>query len=252
MDLLPHFVVALLIFLGKGLSAVVSTLVMDLFLVVVTLLLFLGGSVSPVSLVVGGIGARYYWRLEAWQDALQQEPYMYSAAQEGQARLRILQSRDRGISLLEVGYRSELQAAQARLLLAMAAHRRLSETSPFRWLHEGKLLADVGQRLRPEPVPAGAVLRMDGAGTAMCNGFYKRDGDYNGKPLYHKVNDEDVKISCYRNYSYRTCWNLGRIDDCGNDDYYCYKCQSSAKDPSCDGWVQASDGKGPAPQLSWL
>jgi hypothetical protein len=26
------------------------------------------------------------------------------------------------------------------------------------------------------PVPAGAVFRMDGAGTAECNGFYKRNG----------------------------------------------------------------------------
>ena len=26
------------------------------------------------------------------------------------------------------------------------------------------------------PVPAGAVFRMDGAGTAKCNGFYKRNG----------------------------------------------------------------------------
>ena len=105
---------------------------------------------------------------------LQQGPY--AAAREEQARLRIQQSRDRGISSLKVGYHSELQAAQARMLLAMGIHPRMGETSPCQCLHEDKLLADVGQHLQPEPVPAGAVLRMDGAGTARCNGFYKRDG----------------------------------------------------------------------------
>jgi hypothetical protein len=35
--------------------------------------------------------------------------------------------------------------------------------------------------------PAGAVLRVDGAGSAECNGYYRENGERNGKPQYLKV-----------------------------------------------------------------
>jgi hypothetical protein len=35
--------------------------------------------------------------------------------------------------------------------------------------------------------PAGAVLRVDGAGSAECNGYYRENGKAYGKPQYLKV-----------------------------------------------------------------
>jgi len=35
--------------------------------------------------------------------------------------------------------------------------------------------------------PADWDLRVDGAGKAEVNGFYKQNGEYNGKPQYLKV-----------------------------------------------------------------
>jgi len=43
------------------------------------------------------------------------------------------------------------------------------------------------QQPRPRPPPVGAVFVVDGAGTSEVNGFYKENGQYNGKPQYCKV-----------------------------------------------------------------
>ena len=43
------------------------------------------------------------------------------------------------------------------------------------------------QQPRPRPPPVGAVFVVDGAGTSEVNGFYKENGQCNGKPQYCKV-----------------------------------------------------------------
>ena len=51
------------------------------------------------------------------------------------------------------------------------------------------------QQPRPRPPPVGAVFVVDGAGTSEVNGFYKENGQCNGKPQYCKVRGQPTALT---------------------------------------------------------
>jgi hypothetical protein len=98
------------------------------------------------------------------------------------------------------------------------------------------------------PVPSSAVLLVTGAGTAVCNGFYKLDGSHNSKPHYCKISD----CANYKIF-YKLAWigPVGHYIDGWSMavDYYV---ASLASLPPTSGWSVNQFGTAPPPTLTWL
>ena len=91
---------------------------------------------------------------------------------------------------------------------------------------------------------AGAVLRVQGAGNAKCNGFYKPNGEFWGKPRYAKVDDPEMLIYWEDVYCNWHIWARG-----GG---FFYGAPSSAGQPPVAGWKVAGSGIAPAPTVQML
>ena len=82
--------------------------------------------------------------------------------------------------------------------------------------------------------PAGAVLWVDGAGTAEFNGFYKPNGEYCGKPQYAKVDGSGMEVGWYSRAFGNDEWRIGKTG-LGLWSSVVYRVNSSASQPPATG-----------------
>lgn len=113
--------------------------------------------------------------------------------------------------------------------------------------------------------PSGAALKVTGAGTDYCNGYFKESGQISGRTNYTKVNDDgsDFKwdgrnVSIWWNGSlwvidcngWKYSCGRGIVGDGGDEGRHSNK--ADTEKPPAGGWRVADYGKAPAPSVKIL
>ena len=103
----------------------------------------------------------------------------------------------------------------------------------------------------PSPQPSSpstpAGFTVSGAGSEEVNGFYKREGDYGGAPLFA---NGTWWLLRYTMKSGNSWWYIADKDNLDKDDGDMYRVQHNAMLPPTDvEWKKAKDGVLPAPTL---
>ena len=106
----------------------------------------------------------------------------------------------------------------------------------------------------------GVALKVFGAGSAEMNGYYKREGEINGKPHFRKLNanfeiDTHYQISIFWiHHPYDASSWIFYADDAwtASVPYDVYNTQSDTPLPPLSGWGQCGRGEAPCPTLVFL
>ena len=88
---------------------------------------------------------------------------------------------------------------------------------------------------------------VSGAGTKEANGFYAREGEFEGAALFTKG---QWWLLRYTLPSGNQWWYIADKYQLDRDDGDLYRVKSNSDLPPLDGWVKAQDGRLPVPQLS--
>ena len=88
---------------------------------------------------------------------------------------------------------------------------------------------------------------MSGAGSTECNGFYARDGEYGGCPLFKNGRWWLLRYTMKSGIS---CWYIADKDTLDKNVGDMYRVESGERLPPTDvEWLKAKDGVLPAPWL---
>jgi len=100
-----------------------------------------------------------------------------------------------------------VKAQQAHKVAAAMAHAD-QQRAPISAPQHGSA-GEAGHATLSQSPPPGAALRVSGAGSVECNGWYKQFGTLNGKPDYYKVGD------------YGTCFALNPAQCAAGEESVC-------------------------------